>query len=56
MCSEGNLSPKTSYFINVKAQELVRIEEFSGKIQAAKDTQKDMKFCLVVRIKAFIMG
>jgi phosphoenolpyruvate phosphomutase len=56
MCIEDKLFPKTNSFINGEAQELAKIEEFSGKIKAAKDTQEDPDFCVVARIEAFIAG
>jgi phosphoenolpyruvate phosphomutase len=56
MCIEDKLFPKTNSFINGEAQELAKIDEFSGKIKAAKDTQDDPDFCVVARIEAFIAG
>lgn len=56
MCIEDKLFPKTNSFINGEAQELANIEEFCGKIKAAKDTQSDPDFCVVARIEAFISG
>jgi len=56
MCLEDKLFPKTNSFINGEAQELAKIDEFSGKIKAAKDTQEDPDFCVVARIEAFIAG
>jgi phosphoenolpyruvate phosphomutase len=56
MCIEDKLFPKTNSFINGEAQELAKIDEFSGKIKAAKDTQEDPDFCIVARIEAFIAG
>jgi phosphoenolpyruvate phosphomutase len=56
MCIEDKLFPKTNSFINGEAQELAKIDEFSGKIKAAKDTQEDPDFCVVARIEAFIAG
>ncbi len=56
MCIEDKLFPKTNSFINGETQELAKIDEFSGKIKAAKDTQEDPDFCVVARIEAFIAG
>ncbi|MEJ2195532.1 MAG: phosphoenolpyruvate mutase [Ignavibacteriaceae bacterium] len=56
MCIEDKLFPKTNSFINGEAQELAKIDEFAGKIKAAKDTQEDPDFCVVARIEAFIAG
>ena len=44
---------KIKYFHN---QNLAPIEEFCGKIKAAKDTQLDNHFCVVARTEAFISG
>ncbi|UCH65123.1 MAG: phosphoenolpyruvate mutase [Ignavibacterium sp.] len=56
MCIEDKLFPKTNSFIDGEAQELAKIDEFAGKIKAAKDTQEDPDFCVVARIEAFIAG
>ena len=56
MCIEDKLFPKTNSFIRGEAQPLASIEEFAGKIKAAKDTQQDPDFCVVARIEAFIAG
>jgi phosphoenolpyruvate phosphomutase len=56
MCIEEKLFPKTNSFIDSERQPLADIEEFSGKIKAAKDTQSDSDFCVVARIEAFIAG
>ena len=56
MCMEDKLFPKTNSFINGEAQPLARIDEFVGKIKAAKDTQEDPDFCVVARVEAFIAG
>ena len=56
MCIEDKLFPKTNSFINGEAQPLARIDEFVGKIKAAKDTQTDPDFCVVARVEAFIAG
>ena len=37
-------------------QELANIEEFSKKIRACKDVQKDPDFQVVARVEAFIAG
>jgi len=55
-CIEDKLSPKTNSFINGESQPLADVEEFVGKIKAAKDTQQDPDFCLVARVEAFIAG
>lgn len=56
MCMEDKLFPKTNSFINGEQQPLAEIEEFAGKIMAAKDTQEDPDFCVVARVEAFIAG
>jgi len=53
---EDKLFPKTNSFIRGEAQPLAEIEEFAGKIMAAKDTQQDPDFCVVARIEALIAG
>ncbi|RAP31434.1 phosphoenolpyruvate mutase [Candidatus Marinamargulisbacteria bacterium SCGC AG-343-D04] len=56
VCIEDKLFPKTNSFINGESQDLADIDEFCGKIKAAKDTQKDPDFCVVARVEAFIAG
>jgi phosphoenolpyruvate phosphomutase len=56
MCIEDKLFPKTNSFIRGEAQPLAEVQEFAGKIKAAKDTQSDPDFCVVARIEAFIAG
>lgn len=56
MCIEDKLFPKTNSFIDGEQQPLADIEEFAGKIKAAKDTQVDPDFCVVARVEAFIAG
>jgi phosphoenolpyruvate phosphomutase len=56
MCIEDKLFPKTNSFISGEQQPLADIQEFSGKIRAAKDTQQDPDFCVVARVEAFITG
>jgi phosphoenolpyruvate phosphomutase len=56
MCLEDKLFPKTNSLIKEGRQPLADIEEFSGKIKAAKDTQQDADFCVVARIEALIAG
>ncbi|RAP34809.1 phosphoenolpyruvate mutase, partial [Candidatus Marinamargulisbacteria bacterium SCGC AG-439-L15] len=56
VCIEDKLFPKQNSFIDGDAQPLADIDEFSGKIKAAKDTQKDNDFCVVARTEAFIAG
>ena len=56
MCIEDKLFPKTNSFIDGDRQALADMDEFAGKIKAAKDTQTDPDFCVVARIEAFIAG
>ncbi len=56
MCMEDKLFPKTNSFINGDAQPLADIDEFVGKIKAARDTQQDADFCVVARVEALIAG
>ncbi|MBI4318533.1 MAG: phosphoenolpyruvate mutase [Chloroflexi bacterium] len=56
MCIEDKLFPKTNSFIKGERQALADVDEFSGKIKAAKDTQVDSDFCVVARVEAFIAG
>jgi len=54
MCIEDKEFPKKNSFINSESQYLVSIDEFVGKIQAAKDTQIDPDFCVIARTEAII--
>lgn len=56
VCIEDKLFPKTNSFINGEAQPLADIDEFCGKIKAAKDAQLDPDFVVVARVEAFIAG
>ncbi|MEH2065811.1 MAG: phosphoenolpyruvate mutase [Nostoc sp.] len=56
VCIEDKLFPKTNSFINGEAQPLADIDEFCGKIKAAKDAQNDDDFVLIARVEAFIAG
>ncbi len=56
VCIEDKLFPKTNSFIDSEKQPLADIEEFCGKIKAAKDTQRSDDFCLVARVEALIAG
>jgi phosphoenolpyruvate phosphomutase len=55
VCLEDKRFPKSNSFVD-RSQQLVSIEEFSGKIQAAKDSQDDPDFVVVARCEAFISG
>lgn len=56
VCIEDKLFPKTNSFISGETQPLADIDEFCGKIKAARDTQCDDDFVLVARVEAFIAG
>ncbi len=56
MCIEDKVFPKTNSFIKSEQQPLADVEEFCGKIKAAKDTQQDADFCTVARTEALITG
>lgn len=56
MCIEDKLFPKTNSLLDDEVQPLADMDEFCGKIRAAKDTQQDPDFCVVARVEAFIAG
>ena len=56
VCIEDKLFPKTNSFIESERQPLATIDEFTGKIKAVKDAQRDPDFCLVARLEGFIAG
>ena len=56
VCIEDKLFPKTNSFINGDQQPLADIDEFVGKIKAAKDQQRCDDFSVVARLEAFIAG
>ncbi|MEW6688185.1 MAG: phosphoenolpyruvate mutase [Pseudomonadota bacterium] len=56
VCIEDKLFPKTNSFLGGGRQPLASLEEFRGKIKAAKDAQADPDFCVVARVEAFIAG
>ena len=56
VCIEDKLFPKTNSFIGSERQPLATIDEFTGKIKAVKDAQRDPDFCLVARLEGFIAG
>lgn len=55
MCIEDKIFPKSNSFREGK-QPMAVMEEFVGKIKAAKDTQRDADFCVVARVEALIAG
>jgi phosphoenolpyruvate phosphomutase len=55
VCIEDKLFPKTNSFIG-EHQPLADVEEFCGKIRAARDSVQDDAFPLVARVEALIAG
>ena len=55
VCIEDKLFPKTNSFLG-DAQPLADMDEFCGKIKAAKDTHRDDDFVVVARLEGFIAG
>jgi phosphoenolpyruvate phosphomutase len=56
VCLEDKRFPKTNSFISGEKQALADVDEFCGKLRAAKDTQTDPDFVVVARTEAFIAG
>jgi phosphoenolpyruvate phosphomutase len=56
VCLEDKLFPKTNSFISGEKQALAEVDEFCGKLRAAKDTQTNQDFVVVARTEAFIAG
>lgn len=54
-CIEDKLFPKTNSFIG-ENQPLASIDEFCGRIKAAKDSQSNDDFVVVARVEALISG
>lgn len=56
VCIEDKQFPKTNSLLDGGRQELADIDEFCGKIRAAKDAQSDQHFSLIARTEALIAG
>jgi len=56
ICLEDKRFPKDTSLLEGARQELAPVEEFVGKIRAAKDTQQDSDFVVVARVEALIAG
>jgi len=56
MCIEDKFYPKKNSLLPGARQPLADIDEFVGKIKAAKDTQRNDDFCVIARTEAFIAG
>lgn len=55
VCIEDKVFPKNNSFLD-KGQELADINEFCGKICAAKDAQTNNDFSVITRVEALIAG
>ncbi|XP_021937723.1 phosphoenolpyruvate phosphomutase-like isoform X3 [Zootermopsis nevadensis] len=55
-CIEDKCFPKTNSLLDGRQQPLADIQEFTLKIKACKDHQRDPDFCVVARVEAFIAG
>lgn len=56
VCMEDKLFPKTNSFIDGEKQALADVDEFCGKLRAARDSRHDPDFVVVARTEAFIAG
>ena len=56
VCLEDKLFPKTNSFINGAEQQLADIDEFCGRLKAARDTAGNDSFVIVARTEAFVAG
>ncbi len=56
VCLEDKRFPKTNSFLDGTRQRLADIDEFCGRLRAAKDAQQDDAFVVVARVEAFIAG
>ncbi len=56
VCLEDKQFPKQNSFLDGELQPLADVEEFCGKLHAAKDTQRDPDFVVVARVEALIAG
>ena len=56
VCLEDKLFPKTNSFLRGTTQPLADMDEFAGKIRAAKESQSDPDFVVVARVEALIAG
>lgn len=55
VCLEDKIFPKTNSFLGQRLP-LAALEEFCGKIRAAKDSQTEADFSVVARTESFIVG
>ncbi len=56
VCIEDNVFPKRCSFYDSVKRELESVEEFAGKVRAAKSTQKNPDFVVIARTEALIAG
>ncbi len=56
VCIEDNVFPKRCSFYSSVKRELESVDEFVGKIRAAKETQRSRDFVVIARTEAFIAG
>jgi phosphoenolpyruvate phosphomutase len=56
VCIEDKVFPKTNSFLDCCAADLAPTDEFCGRIQAAKDAQRDDDFVVCARTEAFCVG
>ena len=56
LCIEDKLFPKCNSLLPGRPQPLAAIDEFCGKIKAARDSHLDPHFLIVARVEAFIAG
>jgi phosphoenolpyruvate phosphomutase len=56
ICVEDKLFPKTNSFLRSEQQVLADVDEFCGKIKAARDCLLDADFVVVARTEALIAG
>jgi len=55
ICIEDKRFPKVNSFVPGR-QDLVSIEEFAGKVEAAKSAQRSKDFMVIARVEALIAG
>jgi phosphoenolpyruvate phosphomutase len=56
LCIEDKVFPKANSFVESGAHGLADMVEFCGRIEAAKDTQRDDEFVIVARTEALVLG
>jgi phosphoenolpyruvate phosphomutase len=56
VCIEDKLFPKSNSLLESASHRLAEVDEFCGRIKAAKDHQTDPDFVVVARTEAFICG